>query len=124
MPNATLKAPRKTAWLALCGALALLAALFSMTAEPALAQEDGYELLPDDEGKDLVFAVCSGCHSIRLVVQQGLSRKRWDKLLDWMVEDQGMAELDPESRQQVLDYLDENLNTDHRPPPPMGQARN
>ncbi|MEJ1996433.1 MAG: hypothetical protein P8X75_14715 [Limibacillus sp.] len=80
----------------------------------ALAQDD-YELLPEGEGRDEVYALCSGCHSIRLVVQQGLTEKAWDKALTWMVEEQGMAEMDDETRSIVLDYLSEHLNTDHRP---------
>ncbi|MEK9660298.1 MAG: aldehyde dehydrogenase [Alphaproteobacteria bacterium] len=81
----------------------------------AIAQDDGYDLLPEGEGRDETFGMCSGCHSIKLVVQQGLSRERWDELLDYMVEEQGMPELDDETRRIVLDYLGEHLNTDHRP---------
>jgi cytochrome c len=53
----------------------------------------------------LVYYACSTCHSINLVKQQGLSRKRWDKTLNWMVEEQGMYELGPNEREIVLDYL-------------------
>ena len=83
--------------------------------QQALAEQDDYDLLPEGEGRDETFGLCSGCHSIKLVVQQGLPRWRWDELLDWMVADQGMAEVDAETRKIVLDYLDKHLNTDHRP---------
>lgn len=54
---------------------------------------------------ELVAAICSACHSLHMVAQQGLSRKRWDKMLDWMIEEQGMEELDGDDREAVLDYL-------------------
>lgn len=90
---------------------------FAFWATAAQAQDD-YDLLPDSEGdgKDLVYAICSGCHSIRLVVQQGLTRKSWAESIDWMVEEQGMPELDEATYNTILDYLAEELNTDHRPP--------
>ena len=94
---------------------ALFATLVLVLPVPASAQDDDYDLLPEAEGRDEVYAVCSGCHSIKLVIQQGLSRDVWDEVLDWMVADQGMPELDPETRGIVLDYLDRHLNTDHRP---------
>ncbi|MEI8592882.1 c-type cytochrome [Photobacterium sp. Hal280] len=58
-------------------------------------------------GKDmaLVASACSACHSLYLVTQQGLSKERWDALLTWMVEEQGMDELAPDDREAILVYL-------------------
>ena len=81
---------------------------------PATAQSDAYGGLPEGENRVLVFALCSGCHSVKLVMQQGMTRAKWDATLDWMVEQQGMAELDAQTESQVLDYLAEHFNTDHR----------
>lgn len=75
---------------------------------PAAAQDDGDNGLPPGEGRDLVAGFCSACHSLKLVMQQGMSRKRWDHTLDWMVEQQGMPELEPEMRATILDYLAEH----------------
>ena len=47
-----------------------------------------------------------------IVAQQGKTREGWDKLFDWMVEEQGMSELEPEERETILDYLAEHYNTD------------
>ncbi len=55
-------------------AAALLAAFSLGTALPAAAQDDDYDLLPEGEGHDEVYGICSGCHSIKLMVPQGLSR--------------------------------------------------
>lgn len=79
------------------------------TADPAMAY------LPEGEGREQVYYSCSGCHSIRLVAQQGLPRQRWRKLLEWMVEEQGMSPMEPPLDQVVLDYLSEYLGVDHRP---------
>lgn len=65
--------------------------------------------LPPGEGRDEVEGICAACHSLRIVIQQRLPRDRWDYLLDWMVAEQGMPELDEETRQTVLDYLAEHL---------------
>lgn len=94
--------------------LPALLLLTLMLAGPAAAQDEEWDNLPPGEHRELVFALCSGCHSAKLVAQQGLSRKRWDGLLDWMVEEQGMAELDEETREQVLDYLETELGENHR----------
>ncbi len=65
----------------------------------------GDGILTPGENMELVAAICSACHSLHMVAQQGLSRKRWDKMLDWMIEEQGMEELDDDVREAVLDYL-------------------
>ncbi|GER06421.1 hypothetical protein GCM10007972_01330 [Iodidimonas muriae] len=85
-------------------------------AAPASAQEpqktdDEMDMPPDmaamvaGEGRETSYYLCSGCHSTKLVTQQRLSRDRWAYLLDWMTKEQGMAELDAESRTIILDYL-------------------
>jgi hypothetical protein len=40
-----------------------------------------------------------------IVMQQNFDRRTWDEVLTWMVEDQGMWVMPPETRQIVLDYL-------------------
>ena len=92
-------------------ALAVSAVFFG-----ASASDDDFGGLPEGEGREAVFVICSGCHSIRLVVQQGLSRDSWQESLEWMVEEQGMPEMDAETHALVLDYLAEHLGIDHRPP--------
>lgn len=76
---------------------------------PAVAQERSYGGLPPGDGREIVYGICNACHSVKLVMQQGMSRKRWDHLLDWMVEQQGMSQLDAETRGTVLDYLSEHF---------------
>jgi hypothetical protein len=103
-------APRRwSRLLAVAGAIVLLAAPVSADSD------DEYEGLPPGIGRDEVYGYCGACHSVRLVIQQGLSRESWDETLDWMVEEQGMGELDDETRSLILNYLSEHLNTDHRP---------
>ncbi|WP_028021497.1 c-type cytochrome [Enterovibrio calviensis] len=65
----------------------------------------GEGILAPDENMALVASACSVCHSLHLVVQQGLSRDSWDETLEWMVDEQGMDELDDEEHERVLDYL-------------------
>ena len=85
-------------------AAAALVLLPGLGGSPAAAAQD-FGGLPEGEGRAVVYAVCSRCHSIRLVTQQGMTRKKWDQLLDWMVQKQGMPPLDTGTEQTVLDYL-------------------
>lgn len=66
--------------------------------------------LPKDVGRDEVEAYCDACHSLKLVVQQGLSREVWDETLDWMVDEHEMSELGNEDRQLVLNYLSKHIS--------------
>lgn len=62
--------------------------------------------LPAGPGREEVYYTCKSCHSLMLVTQQGMSRERWDETLEWMVEDQGMNEIDDVlTRNLILDYL-------------------
>lgn len=93
-------------WLCLC---------LVMTA-PASAGDDNFGGLPPGPGRDEVFAICDACHSIKLVTQQGLSREVWNDILDYMIEEQGMAALDPTERALILEYLAKNFGADLKQP--------
>ena len=64
---------------------------------------------PAGPGQAEAGQLCNSCHSLTLVKQQKLSRKTWDKLLVWMVEEQGMAEQPAATRERILDYLAEHF---------------
>ena len=87
----------------------MLACVPAILFAAALHADEPYGLppvvLPEDKGKEEVEAYCAPCHSLRLVVQQGLSRERWDELLVWMVEEQEMEPIEEKDRKLVLDYL-------------------
>lgn len=67
--------------------------------------------LPAGEGAELVYYICSGCHSLDIVRQQRLTDARWAYTLDWMVEEQDMAELDPQTEATVLGYLQRHFSS-------------
>ncbi len=70
--------------------------------------------MPKDEGRLEVFGFCGSCHSINLVVQQGLTRAVWEEVLVEMVRDQEMAPLPDDDRRKVLDYLEKYYGPDQR----------
>ena len=83
-------------------AVALLSVLFFGN---VIAATPPWDDLPPGEGRELTYALCSGCHSMMLVKQQGLSREGWEDTLDWMIAEQGMPEPEPALREQLLNYL-------------------
>ena len=77
-----------------------------LIADAKEGQEQDWQGLPPGPGREEVFYSCNSCHSLKLVTQQGMSRERWDETLEWMVEEQGMAEIeDAVIRDLILDYL-------------------
>ena len=76
--------------------------------QPAEHEADEWDGLPQGIGREEVYGLCSACHSLMIVKQQGLSRPDWDETLVWMIEEQGMPELDEETLDLVLDYLAEH----------------
>jgi cytochrome c len=60
---------------------------------------------PAGPGQAETGVLCNACHSLAIVKQQRLSREVWDKLLVWMVAEQGMAQQTPERRALILEYL-------------------
>ena len=94
----------------LCGFLLSLQSFSAHSEEDELAKLG----LPPDQGRDEVEAYCGACHSLKLVVQQGLSRADWEESLVWMVEEQEMEPLEPEDRKLVLDYLAKHVSIEAR----------
>ena len=76
------------------------------------AADDHFGDLPAGPGREAVADFCAACHSLRLVVQQRVTRDDWDETLVWMAEEQGIPRLDPDERKRVLDYLGVYLGRD------------
>jgi len=85
-----------------------MAVAFALDAAPGIAEE----ALPDGAGREEVEIYCGACHSLKIVVQQRLSRDAWDETLVWMVEEQAMDPLSEDERRLVLDYLATHFNAE------------
>lgn len=85
-------------------ALALVSALLLVTTVEA----GEFGVLVEGKGAEETYYACSASHSEKLIAQQGLTRERWNELIDWMIEEQGMPELDENERNLILDYLAQN----------------
>ena len=103
--------------------LVLAAAVLGMSArgdgeaeiDPESEQEQTlFRGMPDADGRLEVFGFCGSCHSIDLVLQQGLSRPVWEQVLVEMVRDHEMVALQPDVRVKVLDYLEEYYGPDRK----------
>lgn len=66
--------------------------------------------MPPGAGRELTFALCSACHSIKLVTQQHLAPKRWDYLWGWMIKEQRMPAAPDEVRDVILGYLKQHYS--------------
>lgn len=96
----------------LMGALLLIGLGADPRVSVSAQQDDEHAGLPDAPGREEVAAYCGACHSLNLVVQQGLTRQAWTELLVWMVEEQGMPELDTAEHKLVIDYLAKYVGPD------------
>jgi len=92
------------------------------TAASRYDPNDEYSGLPRTEGVETVVAQCTYCHSAALVMQQRLSRERWDERVNWMIAERGMPEPDAADRKVILDYLAAHFSDPTGPA--AGQAKN
>ena len=85
----------------------ILVTLLVLSIRPAMAEPDvgPWEDMPAGEGRRETYAICSACHSMKLVEQQGMTRTQWDETLVYMVEEHGMAPLERTLLDRILDYL-------------------
>ncbi len=65
--------------------------------------------LPPGEGREETFVYCISCHSTKIIEQQGLTEEDWKETLDWMIEEQGMPELEINVQDKILKYLITNF---------------
>ena len=79
---------------------------------PEMEEEPEFGVLKAAKGVETTYYTCTACHSEMIVAQQGLTRDGWAELIEWMVDEQGMVELDPPDLNEVLDYLATNYNED------------
>ena len=90
---------------ALAGAALLLSGVPAAAFAAAERQYGPTDNLADGEGVELVREQCLACHDDSYIVSLRLSREAWDETLEVML-GMGMPPLDPEVREQVLDYLE------------------
>ena len=62
--------------------------------------------LPAGPSRNIVEETCTPCHSAALILQNRMTRQRWDETITWMQEKQGLGGLPPGTRNQILDYLE------------------
>ncbi len=103
-----------TSWAALSLCLTMLSATTVLAGNDTTEAEEPPEfgLLKVAPGVENTFYTCSVCHSEMIVAQQGLTRPDWEEMLEWMVEEQGMYEIEEPDLTEILDYLAEHYNTD------------
>jgi len=73
---------------------------------------DDYWGLPRTPGYEEVASNCAACHSLAIVMQQHVTAERWDYLLKWMVDKQGMMAMEPEDEILVRAYLNKHFSPD------------
>lgn len=73
---------------------------------------DDYWGLPRTPGYEEVASNCAACHSLSIVMQQHVTADRWDYLLKWMVDKQGMMAMEPEDDILVRAYLNKHFSPD------------
>ncbi len=90
-------------------AIAGLLLLAPLAAAETTHEEEFGAYWPKGETAEEVGYFCMACHSLAIIAQQGLDRKRWDDVMQWMIEDHGMPELDEETYTRFLDFLTESF---------------
>lgn len=69
-------------------------------------------LLPDGTGRQETYDGCASCHSIKLVVQQGMNKAEWLETIEWMVDEQGMEPLADDLNELITEYLATHFGRD------------
>lgn len=70
-----------------------------------LVSAGGTQGLAPGDGRDLIIENCTACHSTMIILQNRMTRDRWDETITWMQKEQGLWILQKEVRKKILDYL-------------------
>lgn len=79
--------------------------LMLLSGTQAMAADEAFGGLAPHKGRETVFGICTQCHSTAIILQNHLTRERWDTTITWMQEKQGLHYLPPDTRNEILDYL-------------------
>lgn len=90
---------------ALAAAVAAATAASVATAASAAGEYDPASGLFIAPGYQAVAVNCLACHSARIIIQQGLSRDKWEDTIEWMQEEQGLWPIPAPTLGEILDYL-------------------
>ncbi|MEO0910083.1 MAG: cytochrome c family protein [Pseudomonadota bacterium] len=71
-----------------------------------------FGVLVAGSGAEETYNYCIACHSEMIVAQQGLTRPQWEEMMEWMVEEQGMSEIEEPEYSLIMDYLSKNYGPD------------
>lgn len=88
------------------------AASENTTAATGGDDESDFGVLVSAKGAEETFTYCTACHSERIVAQQGLTKKDWEDMMVWMVEEQEMEAIDEPDLTMIINYLAEHYNID------------
>jgi len=110
----------RTGWAVLCIAIGIAFSCQGTAAEgdekAAVDPASGMIIAKDWE---LALAMCSGCHSPKLITSYGGTRQTWASLIDWMQKTQGLWPIEASMEDRILDYLAANY-----PPGEASRRRN
>ncbi len=72
----------------------------------AAGNTSAFEELKAGKGRELVLSMCMPCHSAAVITASHRSRAGWDQTITKMQKQNGMWQIPPELRTQILDYLE------------------
>jgi virginiamycin B lyase len=80
-----------------------LKSLAGITLTATLAGQSPPPVLPEGQGKELVEAVCTACHTLERVVAKRGTKAEWqDKVLEMLQEDPDITQ---QERDRIVEYL-------------------
>ena len=77
----------------------------NLTIQSTAAEIDTATGLIKEDGWEVVRNNCIACHSAKLITQNHATKNKWQAIIIWMQETQGLPQLDTDTLQTILTYL-------------------